>query len=79
MARFDQHEARVSEAKSGNLPHLAPVMQVRAAIVPIEVSAPERAFVSTQSLDRHVVGTPDTLGGKARIAGRRISVEDIAI
>ena len=33
----------------------------------------------TQSLDRHVVATPDTLGGTARIAGRRISVEDIAI
>jgi uncharacterized protein (DUF433 family) len=37
------------------------------------------AFMTTQSLDRHVVSTPDTLGGKARIAGRRISVEDIAI
>jgi uncharacterized protein (DUF433 family) len=35
--------------------------------------------VTTQSLDRHIVATPDTLGGKARIAGRRISVEDIAI
>ena len=35
--------------------------------------------MTTQSLDRHVVATPGTLGGKARIAGRRISVEDIAI
>jgi uncharacterized protein (DUF433 family) len=33
----------------------------------------------TQSLDRHIVATADTLGGKARIAARRISVEDIAI
>ena len=31
------------------------------------------------NLDRHIVATSDTLGGKARIAGRRISVEDIAI
>lgn len=35
--------------------------------------------MTTQNLDRHIVATPDTLGGKARIAGRRISVEDIAI
>ena len=35
--------------------------------------------MATQNLDRHIVATPDTLGGKARIAGRRISVEDIAI
>jgi uncharacterized protein (DUF433 family) len=35
--------------------------------------------MTTQSLDCHVVATPDTLGGKVRIAGRRISVEDIAI
>jgi uncharacterized protein (DUF433 family) len=35
--------------------------------------------MTTQSLERHIVATPDTLGGKARIAGRRISVEDIAI
>jgi uncharacterized protein (DUF433 family) len=35
--------------------------------------------MTTQSRDRHVVATPDTFGGKARIAGRRISVEDIAI
>jgi uncharacterized protein (DUF433 family) len=35
--------------------------------------------MTTHSLSRHIVATPDTLGGKARIAGRRISVEDIAI
>ena len=35
--------------------------------------------MTAQSLDRYIVATPDTLGGKARIAGRRISVEDIAI
>jgi uncharacterized protein (DUF433 family) len=35
--------------------------------------------MTTQSLDRHIVATPGTLGGKARIAGRRISVEHIAI
>jgi uncharacterized protein (DUF433 family) len=35
--------------------------------------------MTTQSLDQHIVATPGTLGGKARVAGRRISVEDIAI
>lgn len=35
--------------------------------------------MTTQNLDRHVVATPGTIGGKARIAGRRIPVEDIAI
>jgi uncharacterized protein (DUF433 family) len=35
--------------------------------------------MTTKSLDRHIIATPGTLGGKARIAGRRISVEDIAI
>src|SRR6266513_897113 len=35
--------------------------------------------MTTRSLDRYIVATPGTLGGKARIAGRRISVEDIAI
>ena len=35
--------------------------------------------MTTQSLDRYIVATPGTLGGKARIAGRRISIEDIAI
>ena len=35
--------------------------------------------MTTQSLDRYIVANPGTLGGKARIAGRRISIEDIAI
>jgi uncharacterized protein (DUF433 family) len=33
----------------------------------------------TLTLDRHIVATPDTLGGKPRIAGRRIAVADIAV
>ena len=35
--------------------------------------------MTTQSLDHHIVATPGILGGKPRIAGRRISVQDIAI
>src|SRR3954452_15186447 len=35
--------------------------------------------MTMQSLDRHIVATPGTLGGKPRIAGRRIAVEHIAI
>src|SRR3954452_24586003 len=35
--------------------------------------------MTMQSLDRYIVATPGTLGGKARLAGRRISIEDIAI
>ena len=35
--------------------------------------------MTTQSLYRHIVATPDTLGGRPRIEGRRISVEHIAI
>jgi uncharacterized protein (DUF433 family) len=35
--------------------------------------------MTTQDLDRHIVATDGTLGGKPRIAGHRISVEDIAI
>jgi uncharacterized protein (DUF433 family) len=31
------------------------------------------------SLDRHIVSTPDTLGGKPRIAGRRNAVADVAV
>jgi uncharacterized protein (DUF433 family) len=31
------------------------------------------------TLDRHIVETPDTLGGRPRIAGRRIAVADIAV
>jgi len=45
----------------------------------LDGSCGARTFMTTQSLDRHIVATPGTLGGKARIAGRRISVEDIAI
>jgi uncharacterized protein (DUF433 family) len=35
--------------------------------------------MTTQTLDRHIVSTPGILGGKPRIAGRRISVEHIAV
>jgi uncharacterized protein (DUF433 family) len=35
--------------------------------------------MTTSDLDRHIVVTPGMLGGKAHIAGRRISVQDIAI
>ena len=31
------------------------------------------------SLDRHIQVLPDTMGGKPHLAGRRISVEDIAV
>lgn len=31
------------------------------------------------SLDRHIECTPGTTGGKPRIAGRRITVQDVAI
>jgi uncharacterized protein (DUF433 family) len=31
------------------------------------------------TLDRHIVATPGTLGGRPRIAGRRIAVADIAV
>jgi uncharacterized protein (DUF433 family) len=39
----------------------------------------EHKLMTTIGLDRHIVATPGTLAGKARIAGRRISVQDIAI
>jgi uncharacterized protein (DUF433 family) len=32
-----------------------------------------------RTLDEHIVITPGTLGGKPRIAGHRISVQDVAI
>src|SRR5689334_21998768 len=32
-----------------------------------------------KSLDEHIVATPGTLGGKPRIAGRRIAVQHIAV
>src|SRR5215471_2631128 len=35
--------------------------------------------MTTSGLDRHIIATPGMLGGKAHIAGRRISVQDIAI
>lgn len=35
--------------------------------------------MSTKTLDRHIEITPDVLGGKPRISGRRIAVQDIAI
>lgn len=35
--------------------------------------------MGTKTLDRHIERTPDVLGGKPRIAGRRISVEQIVI
>ena len=35
--------------------------------------------MTASGLDRHIVATPGVLGGKAHIAGRRISVQDIAI
>jgi uncharacterized protein (DUF433 family) len=35
--------------------------------------------MSTLTLDRHIASTPGLLGGKPCIAGRRISVADIAV
>jgi uncharacterized protein (DUF433 family) len=35
--------------------------------------------MSTLTLDRHIVATPGTLGGKPCIAERRIAVEHIAV
>ena len=35
--------------------------------------------MSSNTLDDHIQSTPDTAGGKARIRGRRITVQDIAI
>lgn len=33
----------------------------------------------TLSLDRHIENSADTAGGKPRIAGRRITVDDVAV
>ncbi len=33
----------------------------------------------TQTLDSHIERTPGVVGGKPRIAGRRITVQDIAV
>lgn len=35
--------------------------------------------MDTRSLDRHIESTPGVAGGKPRIAGHRITVEDIVI
>lgn len=35
--------------------------------------------MTTLALDRHLERTPDVAGGKPRIAGRRITVQDIVI
>lgn len=35
--------------------------------------------MTTQTLDRHIEKTPQVLGGKPRVAGRRIAVEHIVI
>lgn len=35
--------------------------------------------MGTKTLDRHIERTPDVLGGKPRVADRRISVEQIVI
>ena len=35
--------------------------------------------MSTRTLDEHIELTPDTAGGRPRIRGRRITVQDIAI
>ena len=38
-----------------------------------------RAAIISRTLDEHIQLTPDTVGGKPRIRGRRITVQDIAI
>lgn len=35
--------------------------------------------MSSKALDDHIESTPDTAGGRPRIRGRRITVQDIAI
>ena len=35
--------------------------------------------MATQTLYQHIVRTPDVVGGKPRIAGRRITVQNIVI
>ena len=37
------------------------------------------AIMSSKTLDEHIELTPDTAGGRPRIRGRRITVQDIAI
>jgi len=38
-----------------------------------------RAAMPSKTLDEHIESTPDTAGGKPRIRGRRITVQDVAI
>ena len=38
-----------------------------------------QVIMSTKTLDEHIELTPDTAGGKPRIRGRRITVQDLAI
>jgi uncharacterized protein (DUF433 family) len=40
---------------------------------------PEGESMSTMTLNQHIETTPGTLGGKPRIAGRRVSVQDIVV
>jgi uncharacterized protein (DUF433 family) len=35
--------------------------------------------MATETVTQHIVATPGVLGGKPRIAGHRISVQDVAI
>ncbi|MFC1851954.1 DUF433 domain-containing protein [candidate division CSSED10-310 bacterium] len=35
--------------------------------------------MKTKTLDQHIEISPETLGGKPRIAGRRIAVQDIVV
>ena len=35
--------------------------------------------MSSRTLDEHIEMTPDTVGGRPRIRGRRITVQDVAI
>jgi len=35
--------------------------------------------MATQTLDRYIEMTPDTVGGKPRVAGRRITIQNIVI
>ena len=46
----------------------------------MEAPNPARlVLMSTQSLDRHIECTPGIAGGKPRIAGHRITVQNIAV
>jgi uncharacterized protein (DUF433 family) len=43
------------------------------------ITAPTQYPSSTSTGDTHIVSTPGTCGGRPRIAGHRITVEDVAI